>query len=110
MYLQGLRQVAGTCEKVTTACIYLQDPRQVTTSTCDSYNTHSMYLQDPRQVTSTHDKVTTHTVRTYKTRDRSPVQVTKLQHSMYLQDPRQVAITGDKITTHTACTYKTQDS
>ena len=96
-------------------------------SPVQSNNTNSKYLQDSKQVASTRDKVTTHTACTYKTWDRSPVHVIKLQHTqhvptipgtgrqytwqsynthgMYLQDPRQVASTRDKITTHTACIY-----
>ena len=132
MYLQDPRQVAGTHDKITTHTQHVPTrPETGRRYTWQNYNTHSMYLQDPRQVAGTHDKITTHTACTYKTRDRSPVHMTKLQHtqhvptrpetgrrytwqnynthSMYLQDPRQVAGTHDKITTHTACTYKTWD-
>ena len=153
MYLQDPRQVASIRDKITkhTACTYktrdrspvhvtkLQHTQHVPTRpktgrqyTWQNYNTHSMYLQDPKQVASTRDKIATHTACTYKTRNRSPVHVTKLQHtqhvptrpktgrqytwqnynthSMYLQDLRQVASTCDKVTiTHTACTYKTRE-
>ena len=101
MYLHGLRQVAGTCEKVTS-----QHTRSKTGHhqyMWKSYNAHSMYLQDPRQVASTCDIVTTHT------QDPRQVASTCDIVTTHTQDPREVASTCDKVTTRTACNYKTGD-
>ena len=68
-----------------------------------------MHLQDPRHVTGTHDKITIHTPCTYKSRDMSPVHMTKLQYTIHTafiyktRDRSPVHIT--KITMYTACIY-----
>ena len=67
--------------------MYLQDLRQVT-STHDKVTTHTQHVrtyktQDRSPIHMT-IKVTTHTVRTYKTPDRLPLQVTKLQHTQHV--------------------------
>ena len=77
-----------TCDSYNAHSMYLQDPRQVA-STCDIVTTHT---QDPREVASTCDKVTIRTACNYKTGDRSPVQVTKLRHTQHVRTYK----TGDR--------------
>ena len=68
-----------------------------------------MYLKGLRQVTSTSEKVTTHTACTYKTRDRLPVHVTKLQHKACTYKTRDRSPVHVTKLQHKARTYKTRD-